>query len=283
MAKETKISIVGAGNVGAALAFRFANQGYCVELISRNPAKARTHLSDALAQRELTQPSNLTILDYPQSFHLSNLVLLCVPDRAIATTAHLLADRFCGAEVVAHCSGLLDRTALDSIKLAGCVTASAHPLNTFPNLCAALDLLHNEHASYLYCEGDSSALRLIHALFQDIGFNTQTIDAKNKVLYHTACVFACNYLTVLMDMSLQTAQAAGIDQQDFFRACQPIIKATLENLDSHPPAAALSGPIARGDLQTVNRHIDALSSEAPELAQTYRVFADYATKMLTRN
>lgn len=283
MAKETTISIVGAGNVGSALAFRFAHQGYRVELVSRKPEQALTRLSNALARRKLVCPPNLIIHDYPLSFHLSSLVLFCVPDRAIELTARLLADRFCGNEVAAHCSGLFDRTVLDDIKRKGCAIASAHPLNTFPNLLAALDLLHNEHSSYLYCEGEASALGLIHTLFKDIGFNPQTIDASSKTLYHAACVFACNYLTVLMDMSLQTAQAAGLEPRDFFRACQPIIKATLENLDSHPPEAALSGPIARGDLQTVNRHIDALLIEAPELAGIYRVFTNYATTMLERS
>ncbi len=280
--KKTKVSIVGAGNVGSALAFCLGSHNYSVELISRNKEQAINRLSKALMVTGLKHPPSLAIRGYPTSFEQTDLVLLCVPDAVIESTCKSLAEKFCGKEIVAHCSGVLESSVLDSAKQRGCPTASAHPFNTFPNLNNSLEVLANDHNSYLYCEGEDAALSTILALFKQLGFTTTIIEAKNKTLYHAACVFACNYLTVLMDMSLQTAQVAKIDQREFFRACQPIIKATLRNLDNQSTKTALSGPLARGDMETVNQHIKVLSSEAPELAKAYQVFADYAAAMLAR-
>ena len=209
-------------------------------------------------------------------------MLLCVPDSVIESCCQSFSGLFCGTEIVAHCSGALASDILNSAKQQGCLTASAHPFNTFPNLEASLTVLQNHHNTYLYCEGDTVALSTIQRVFKQIGFNPKSMEAQNKALYHAACVFASNYLTVLMDMSLQTAHAANIDQQDFLEACQPIIKATLLNLENHSTEAALSGPLARGDLKTVNQHIAALSSESPDLAKAYGLFADYAVTMLER-
>ena len=282
MANKTKVNILGAGNVGSALALCLANRNYSVALISRDKDQAVNRFSKALVATGLKHPPSLTIRDYPVSFEQTDLVLLCVSDSAIESTCASIAEKLCGKEVVAHCSGALDSSVLSSAKKRGCLTASAHPFNTFPNLNTSLATLADGHNSYLYCEGDEAALSMILNIFNQVGFTAKTIETKNKVLYHAACVFASNYLTVLMDMSLQTAQAANIDQREFLTACQPIIKATLANLDTQPAEIALSGPLARGDMATVNQHIKALSSEAPELAKAYQVFADYAAAMLAR-
>ena len=282
MVNKTKVSILGAGNVGSALALCLGNQNYSVELISRDKDQAINRFSKALMATGLKHPSSLTIRDYPASFEQTDLVLLCVPDSTIESTCESLAEKLCGKEIVAHCSGALDSSILNSAKQRGCLTASAHPFNTFPNLNNSLEVLADEHNSHLYCEGDEAALSMILTIFKQAGFTTTTIEAKSKILYHAACVFASNYLTVLMDMSLQTAQAANIDQREFLLACQPMIKATLGNLDTQPTETALSGPLARGDMATVNQHIKALSTEAPELAKAYQVFADYAAAMLAR-
>lgn len=282
MVNKTKLSLLGAGNVGCALALCLANHNFPVELISRNSAQARNRFAKALTATNSRHPEGLVIRDYPASFEHTDLLLLCVPDAAIESSCESLADKLTGNEVVAHCSGALDSRVLNSAKQHGCPTASAHPFNTFPNLTNALEVLEAGHNSYLYCEGDETALSTIMPIFEKSGFTTRIIDAKSKTLYHAACVFASNYLTVLMDMSLATAQAAQLDQREFLAACQPIIKATLGNLETQPAETALSGPLARGDMATVNQHIKVLSAEAPELAQAYQVFADYAATMLAR-
>ena len=282
MINNTTVSIIGAGNVGSALALCLGNQNYSVELISRDLDQAINRFSKALMATGLKHPPSLTIREYPSSFEHTDLVLLCVSDSAIESTCESLAEKFCGREVIAHCSGALDSSVLNGARQRGCLTASAHPFNTFPNLNKSLEVLADGHNSYLYCEGDEAALTMILAIFQQAGFTTRIIDAKSKILYHAACVFASNYLTVLMDMSLQTAKAANIDQHEFLTACQPIIKATLENIDTRSPQTTLSGPLARGDMETVKQHMKALSTEAPELEIAYRVFADYAAAMLAR-
>jgi len=234
MDNKTKVSILGAGNVGSALALCLGNQNYSVELISRDKDQAKNRFAKALAATGLKHPPSLTIRDYPASFVQADLVLLCVPDSAIESTCGSIAEKLCGKEIVAHCSGALDSSILNSAKQRGCLTASAHPFNTFPNINDSLEVLADGHNSYLYCEGNEAALSMILTIFKQVGFTTTIIEAKSKILYHAACVFATNYLTVLMDMSLQTAKAANIDQREFLTACQPVIKATWGTLIPSP-------------------------------------------------
>lgn len=276
------ICIVGAGNVGSALAVGFSNSDFDVQLISRQPKQAEQKLSIVLNQNGVDLPTGLKITDYPVSKNTS-LVIICVPDRAIENICEELSENLCGCEVVTHCSGLLSSSVLKSAKDQGCLTASTHPLNTFPNLDTAITTLSDGHNSYLYCEGDKDALIPIQFAFEKIGFKVETIAAQNKVLYHAACVFVSNYLTVLMDMALQTAESANLDRRAFLDVCKPIVKATLENIDHYSPDKSLSGPLARGDMDTVNQHLQALSAINPDLANAYQVFAEHALKILSRD
>jgi glycerol-3-phosphate dehydrogenase len=113
---KPKVSIVGAGNVGSALAFCIGHHNYSVELISRDREQAINRFSKALVATGLKHPPSLAIRDYPASFEQMNLVLLCVPDCAIETTCESLAKKLCGKQIVAHCSGAIESSVLDSAK-----------------------------------------------------------------------------------------------------------------------------------------------------------------------
>jgi predicted short-subunit dehydrogenase-like oxidoreductase (DUF2520 family) len=126
-----------------------------------------------------------------------------------------------------------------------------------------------KHGSYLYAEGDQVALRILLPLFEQAGFNNTCIEQQAKPLYHAACVFACNYLSSLMDMSLETAVKAGLEKEPFWLSLQPLIQSTLENIGRHGTVRALSGPIARGDSATVEAHLSALAANSDSLKVSY--------------
>lgn len=241
-----RIAIIGAGKVGQSLAQLFESQHFTVDLVGRS----------FIAQQAACQQADIT--------------LITVNDSNIKRVCDVLANSFKPGSVVAHCSGALASNVLHNAKQQLCHIASAHPLNTFPNVAASLSTFSTtEHASHCYSEGDAEALTSLQMLFERCGFTFQTIDTSSKALYHAACVFACNYLNSLMDMSLSTAEAAGLDRHTFWQALQPILDATLTNINEQGVAKALSGPIARGDADTVASHLMALEDESFKLKNSY--------------
>lgn len=237
--KPLNIAIIGAGNVGQAINQLLCSVGYKTSLIGREVAKKQSLIRNA------------------------DLVLITTSDHAIETVCESISQTLTADTVVSHCSGALSSDILSSAKDQGCVIASSHPLNTFPNLSASLALLSNaNHGTYLYCEGDNKALEVLTPVFKHAGFNTVEIASRAKTAYHTACVFACNYLTVLMNVSLQTAELEGIDKKQFWQAIQPLVQSTLSNISEHGTTQSLSGPIARGDTQTVSSHLGLLNNNS---------------------
>ena len=121
----------------------------------------------------------------------------------------------------------------------------------------------------MYAEGQANALDQLLPLFVAAGFKTATINRSAKPLYHADCVFACNYLTALMDISLETAENAGLERDDFWNSVQPLIQSTLNNISSNGIENALSGPIARGDANTIAKHQKSLATYDPSLSMNY--------------
>ena len=255
---QYEITIIGAGKVGTSFASLFSKH-HQVNLIGRSIKEKQSLITDA------------------------DFILITTNDGAIEAVCNAIKDYIRPNTVVSHCSGALTNSILNSAKQKGAYIASSHPLNTFPSLEAALTTFRdNQHGTYLYCEGDKLALKLIHEVFEVSGFKIVDIPSEAKIAYHTACVFACNYLSALMDLSLETAALQGIDKTQFWQAIQPLIQATLSNITQHGTSAALSGPIARGDGQTVSQHIDFLSEKDQSIGEAYLLLAEHALKLATQ-
>lgn len=243
---KPKITIIGNGKVGQSIAQLFTKKEMEVTLVGRS------------------------FIEQQNACRQADITLLTVTDGNIKRVCKALAGSFKMGSVVAHCSGAVNSSALNSAKKNNCHTASAHPLNTFPSLEASLKTFSNEqHGSYLFAEGDQYALDQLLPLFRSTGFNTQIIESQSKPLYHAACVFACNYLNPLMEMSLSTAQAAGLERTVFWNALQPLVQATLNNISELGTAKALSGPIARGDEETLSAHLVELEDVSLNLRNDY--------------
>ena len=240
------IAIIGHGKVGQSLTQLLSSLGYKVDNIGRDRAKQITAVANA------------------------DITLICVDDGSIQGACEALAASFKVGSVVGHCSGSLDSSILKSAQRRGCSVASCHPLNTFPDIELSLQrFASTDHGSYMYSEGDADALSVLLDIFEHAGFNNTCIEREAKPLYHAACVFACNYLTSLVDMSLETASDAGLNKQSFWMSLQPLIQSTLENITANGTVGALSGPIARGDHATVERHMLALGQRSESLTSSY--------------
>lgn len=252
MTEALNIAIIGSGKVGQSLCQLIRQTTHKVRLVGRSLEQQRS----AVTQADIT--------------------LLTINDDNIETLCRQLTESFKPRSIVAHCSGALGSEVLNSARQQHCHLASVHPLNTFPSIESSLSTFRNlDHGTYLYSEGDKTALEALTPLAKTLGFIPVVLSSDAKTNYHAACVFACNYLTALMDISLNTAQAAGLDRDQFWQAIQPLIQSTLRNISDHGTLKSLSGPIARGDHATIERHLSCLGdSRTP-----YKQFGLYALRL----
>lgn len=252
MTNPLEITIIGKGKVGQSL-------GHLLSL---------THHHTRLLGHSIN--------DQHAAVSRADITLITTQDSSIESVCNELADSFKVGSIVAHCSGALSSSALVSAQQRNCKLASIHPLNSFPSLSSSLKTFRNtEHQTYLYAEGDRQALGILLPLSKELGFNVIELTADAKTGYHAACVFACNYLTTLMDISLNIADSAGLDRDHFWSAIQPLIQTTLSNISEHGTVSSLSGPIARGDHQTIEKHLAALK----QYQQPYKQLGVYALQI----
>lgn len=237
MTEIKKVTIIGAGKVGSSLSKALESIDVKVRLVSRDVEHQRLSVQDA------------------------DLILLTVQDKKIKSVCDKISHAISKPTFIAHCSGSLSSEVLSSARSAGCLIASAHPLNTFSDMDSAKKLLLNKnHNTHCFISGDEQPSIALQHLFARMGFIPHIMKDSSKVAYHTACVFACNYLVSLSEISMQSAERAGLDRVEFWEALQPLIRSTLDNVSFNGAPSALSGPIARGDIPTIEQHLEHLES-----------------------
>jgi predicted short-subunit dehydrogenase-like oxidoreductase (DUF2520 family) len=240
---DADIAIIGAGRVGHGLALALTKRG-------RKPALLRRDWIPA-AVREAA------------------VVLLAVPNDSITPLAAALADRQAvhDGQVVLHLSGLLDRGALEPLAATGAARGSFHPLQTISDPATAPERLDGAYAGI---EGDDRALQAGRDLAIALGMKVVEIPAQAKPAYHAAASIVSNYTVTLLGIAERLAMEAGIPREAAAKIYLPLLQGTLANLEAASPSAALTGPIRRGDLQTLRAHFAAL---APADRKLYRDLA----------
>ena len=192
----------------------------------------------------------------------AGIVLLCVPDREIAVAAATLAERADEAPIVGHCSGAIGLEPLRPFADA----FSLHPLMTFaanghaPSLSGATAAI----------DASSPAARAAASeLAAELGLAPVEIAPADRALYHAAASVASNFLVTLEAAAERLAAAAGLERA----ALVPLVRQTVENW-ARDGRAALTGPIARGDEDTVARQRDAVAAAAPDLVAMFDALAE---------
>ena len=189
------------------------------------------------------------------------LVVLAVPDRAIADAARLIESGRC----VAHCSGA---TSLDV--LAPHEALSVHPLTTITGPDASL-----AGVGCAIAGSTPAAFRLAESLARRLGMNPVSVADADRDVYHAAASMASNYLVTLEDAAERLFAAAGVGREHV----APLVQAALDSWQSLGGERALTGPIARGDEETVGRQRAAVATRAPQLLPLWDALAD-ATRAL---
>ena len=233
------IAIIGAGRMGRGLTVALERAGVPARLLGR--ARLADDTRDA------------------------GLILLAVPDDAIGgLAAELARDQAVGEDqVVLHLSGLLDRLALHPLAFSGAGLGSFHPLQSVAHPASASVLLRGAYAGL---EGDERALAAGEELATVLGMRPVRLAPGAKPAYHAGAVIASNYTVVLAAVAGRLAERAGVPAADAEALYLPLMRGPVAHL-SMGAAAALTGPIRRGDEATVRRHLAALT---PEERRIYR-------------
>ncbi|MFZ6711409.1 Rossmann-like and DUF2520 domain-containing protein [Undibacterium sp. TC9W] len=258
------LNIIGAGKVGKVLAKNFQRQQVFAiqQVLNRSLGSA----SDAVVWLGAGQA-----VDAIPQLQPADVTMLSVSDDQIASVCQQLVDAglLKAGSVIFHCSGAKASTELQPARLAGAAVASVHPVRSFANV----DLLAEQFAGTICSlEGDEAALAVLVPVLQATGAETVIIKADNKLLYHAGSVFASNYLVTLMEVALRTYQAAGIPADIAQKMAAPLARQTLENVFTLGTRAALTGPIARGDMQTVALQQSRLSNWDQQAGDLYLAF-----------
>lgn len=189
----------------------------------------------------------------------ASCVLLCVPDGEIASAARAVAP----GPLVGHCSGA---TSLQPLEAAGHEAFSVHPLMTVPAGAGAGAL---RGAGAAVAGSSSRALDVARALAGRLGMRAVDVADADRAAYHAAAAIASNFLVTLEGAAERVAATAGVERS----LLVPLVRASVENWAALGAADALTGPIARGDEETVSRHLEALSERAPDLVGLYEALA----------
>lgn len=256
------LDIIGCGRVGRTLARLWRDHGVFTvgDVNDRTAEKSRTAVEFIGGGRPCIEIPAMR----PAKFWM-----LAPPDDLVEAVCNALAAGgvLAAGDIVFHCSGALPSTALSAAAARGAIVASVHPLKTFADAAMAVRTFAGTNCA---AEGDACALSELTPAFERIGARVFQIDARAKTLYHAASVLVCNDLTALLETGARTFEAAGLQRADALRMVEPLVRETLDNIFRLGTAAALTGPVARGDVEVIKRQLAALAATDARLEAVYR-------------
>jgi predicted short-subunit dehydrogenase-like oxidoreductase (DUF2520 family) len=242
-----KIGIIGAGKVGTSIGFVLKQKGMEIAGVS-------DLLEEPLdvARKYLGEDVHYTF-DSLEVVEASDVIAITTQDRGINGVAVAIAEKsqHLGGKLFFHTSGAHPASLLRPLDAKGARLGALHPLQTFPDIDSAINVLPS---TYIFIEGEESSIDTLSTIGRTLGFDVVNIEGKHKVLYHLSAVFVCNLLCALLYAGEDIMSKIGIGFQPFF----PIIKATLANIENKGPLMSLTGPVVRGDVETVLSHLEAM-------------------------
>lgn len=262
-----KVGIIGAGKVGISVGYTMTKNGIDVEMISDREDSALNNARQYLGDKISLTKDNMEVLKN------SDVVFITTQDRVIKDIVAEIdarAERLDG-KLIIHTSGAHPSYVLKPLDIKGATLGVVHPLQTFPDIESGIRVLPD---TYIFIEGSEEGMDRLTFIGENIGKKVVMIKGDNMVLYHLSAVFVCNLLCALLYASENIMEKIGIGLEPFF----PIINATLRNIEQKGPLASLTGPIVRGDLDTVVSHLKAMR-DMGEYKDVYRVLSQVAVDM----
>lgn len=253
-----KLGFIGAGVVGTALAVRLQEKGYpVVAVASRRKASAEKLANAVIGCKAYDEKQEVV--------DAADIVFVTTPDDEVQEVVNELS--WSTGKSVIHCSGVDSLDVLEKAKADGAQVGGFHPLQTFASVTHAIN---NLPGSTFAVEAKGPLSDTLKQMAQSLEGEFVVLGLGDKALYHAAAVVACNYTVTLMKMATDMWKTFGVSSEDATKALLPLLRGTINNIENVGLPDCLTGPIARGDIGTVLKHLDAMEEKAPEIVDTYR-------------
>jgi len=261
MSLMARIGVVGAGRVGAVLSAAFLAAGHEVVAAAGESSASRQRIDTLLPGVPVRKPTDVA--------RASDLLLLTVPDDMLENVVNMLAGA--GAlregQYVVHTSGRHGLAVLAAAAVVGAHPVAMHPAMTFTGTAVDLDRLPGCVFGITARDDDRA---FVEALVGDLGGVPMWVDESRRTLYHAGLAHGANHLVTLVAQAMDLLAQAGAD--DPAATLRPLLGAALDNVLASGDAA-LTGPIVRGDLQTVSAHLEDIAATAPDTLPSYVAMA----------
>ncbi len=259
-----KVAIIGPGTMGRAFAHLLSKKGYEIVV-------AGVQTDSLNKQREGMEPFPLVTDDIVHLAKISEIIFITTPDDYIGEVASFLErEADLKGKTLIHTSGVHSSAELGSGE--GYNVLSLHPMQALADWRLAVLALPR---SYFFYEGNRGGVEIGREIISRLGAQGVAIIPEKKPLYHMAAVIFSNFLVSLLHFGSNIQKEAGIVQEEGLHAAWPLIEGTIDNIKKLGPVDSLTGPIARGDIETVKKHLAALEEVPKNFADTYRALALY--------
>ncbi len=259
--KHMKIGFIGAGKVGTAMGIFFKQNS-----LTLSGYLSRSETSSHCAAKATDSP---VFFDIPSLINASEVIFITTGDDQISTVINQLVQTSCLTRdhTLVHTSGALSTDLFDPLLSSGCGLCSLHPIMSFAD---SLTASHNLKQTVFTLEGNEKGLADIQKILMITGNPYSVINKSDKVLYHAAACILSNYLVTLIDSGFELLKTTGIAEDEIMKAFMPLITATLGNVEKSGTVNALTGPLVRGDENTIGKHIEAIKTQTPKFLNLYQ-------------
>jgi predicted short-subunit dehydrogenase-like oxidoreductase (DUF2520 family) len=252
-----RLGFIGAGTVGTALSVLLSRRGY--------PVVAVASRSRPSAEKLAGNFNECRVLTAQKVANAADLIFITTPDDVIPLVVSRI--KWPPGRSVVHCSGADSTDILEPARRAGVMVGVFHPLQTFAGVRQAIE---NLPGSTFALEAEEPLLATLKDMATALDSHWIKLAAGDKVAYHTAAVFASNYLVTLIKMSTDLWNTFAIPADQAIQALLPLVRGTLNNIEKIGIPQCLTGPIARGDNGTIKKHLEVLREKAPALLDPYK-------------
>ncbi len=252
------IGFIGSGPVGTAFGVNLSRRGYPVIGVYDVVPDAAQQFADAVPGSQVFEKAQELV-------DAAGLVFITTPDDIIPRVAAEL--KWHSGQSVIHCSGASTVHSLDSAKEQGAMVGSIHPCQTFAGREQAIA---NLPGSTFAIEAEEPLKTTLTEIARALDGDWVYLTSEDKALYHAAACIACNYFYTLVKIATDLWQNFGKTTEEATKAYIPLLQGSVNNIASVGFPGCLTGPIARGDVATIKRHLAALEKHAPDILPLYK-------------
>jgi predicted short-subunit dehydrogenase-like oxidoreductase (DUF2520 family) len=264
------IAILGLGKVGMAVGFLLRSAGYRIVAVASR--------STVSLNKGIVYTGGEAYMSFSDAAAQAECILITTADDAIESVCKEIssAGSIKPGNKVMHMSGAGGLNLLETAHAVGANVACIHPLQSFADVEGAIK---NIPGSTFGITTVDEIKEWSVQIVRDLGGIPFFVSDTDKPLYHVAACIASNYLTTLIHKVEEIYQLLGLNREDSIRAIWPLVKGTMKNIEEKGTVHALTGPVARGDIGTINKHIQALRNRLPALLPAYSILGLLTTEI----